>query len=84
MFYSNFCLGCLGTLPAVKAIVPDLESAGITPILLDVNTSPGRDLLERFEFETTPTYLVFNARGEETLRTRSLPSLTAIQAASQG
>jgi hypothetical protein len=83
MFYSNYCLGCIGTLPAMRAVIPDLENAGITPILLDVNTSPGRDMLKRFSFETTPTYLVFNARGEETLRARSLPSLVAIQAAAE-
>lgn len=83
MFYSNLCLGCIGTLPAVQKIVPELEAAGITPILLDVNASPGRDLLRRFAFESTPTYLVFNASGEETLRARSLPSLTAIQTAIQ-
>jgi hypothetical protein len=83
MLYSNYCLGCIGTLPAMRAIVPDLEQAGITPILLDVHTSPGRDLLTRFAFETTPTYLVFNAHGEETLRARSLPSLDVIEIASQ-
>lgn len=83
MLYSNYCLGCIGTLPAMRAIVPDLEQAGIRPILLDVHTSPGRDLLKRFAFETTPTYLVFNAQGEETLRARSLPSLNVIEAASQ-
>jgi len=82
MFYSNYCLGCIGTLPAMRALVPDLEAAGITTILLDVNTSPGRDLLKRFAFDSTPTYLVFNTSGEESLRAHSLPDLTAIQVAS--
>lgn len=84
MLYSNYCLGCIGALPGARAIVPELEAAGITPILLDIHTTPGRDLLTRFDFESTPTYLVFNGAGQETLRARSLPSLTAIQAASQG
>ena len=83
MFYSNYCLGCIGTLPATREIIPDLEAAGITPILLDVHSTPGRDLLKRFAFESTPTYLVFNADGQETLRAQSLPSLTVIQAASK-
>ncbi len=78
----NHCLGCIGTLPAMRALVPNLEAAGMTPILLDVNTSPGRDLLKRFAFESTPTYLVFNAKGEEMLRAHSLPALPAIRAAS--
>ena len=84
MLYSNFCLGCIGVLPATQAILPELEAAGITPILLDIHNTPGRDLLTRFAFETTPTYIVFNAEGQETLRARSLPSLTAIQAAIKG
>ncbi|NJR12586.1 hypothetical protein HC776_01495 [bacterium] len=46
-----------------------------------MNTAPGRDLLERFAYDTTPTYLVFNARGEETLRVSTLPSIEAVQAA---
>jgi hypothetical protein len=84
MLYSNYCLGCIGALPAVREIVPELEAAGITPILLDIHSTPGRDLLSRFAFETSPTYLVFNAEGQETLRARSLPALTAIQVASKG
>ena len=84
MLYSNFCLGCIGALPSTREIVPELEAAGITPILLDIHSTPGRDLLTRFAFETTPTYIVFNAAGQETLRARSLPSLTAIEAASKG
>lgn len=84
MLYSNYCLGCIGTLPATQALVPELEAAGIEPILLDIHSTPGRDLLTRFAFETTPTYIVFNAEGQEMLRARSLPSLTAIQAASKG
>lgn len=81
MLYSNYCLGCMGSLPLVTDMLPALQAAGVNVLLLDVNTSPAREMLARFNFVATPTYLLYAAEGRELLRTNIVLSLAEILAA---
>ena len=83
MLYSNFCLGCMAVLPTVQAMVPDLQTANINVILLDVNTAPARAMLERFSFISTPTFLLYDAEGAEIRRSQRVLALAEILAAVQ-
>lgn len=81
MFYSNYCVSCLASLPAVREMQTALVEQGVNVLLLNIHERPGSDLLERYRFEISPTYLVFNAAGQEVLRSNSLPTLPEIAAA---
>jgi thiol-disulfide isomerase/thioredoxin len=83
MLYSNFCLGCMAALPNVQAMLPDLQNANINVVLLDVNTSPARDMLARFDFVSTPTFLLYDADGAEIRRSGRILTYADIQAAMQ-
>jgi hypothetical protein len=83
MLYSNYCMGCMASLTAVRDLLPDLEAAHFNTLLLDVNTAPARDMLARFDFISTPTFLIFAADGTEFSRFRRTPSRDEIFAVVQ-
>ncbi len=64
----------------MRETTPQLEATGFNVLLLDIHATPGRDLLERFKFVSTPTFLVFDASGQEVHRTATLPTLTELAA----
>lgn len=80
MFYSNYCVSCLAALPAVRDIQTQLVERDINVLLLNIHERPGSELLGRFGFEVSPTYLVFDAGGQEILRGSTLPTLAEIEA----
>lgn len=84
MLYSNYCMGCMASVPAVRDLQPQLEDAGINLLLLNVHAEPGSQLLDRFGFRITPTYIVYTADGREVLRTNVTPSLEQIETAAAG
>lgn len=68
-------------LPAVRAAAHELEQGGMDVLLLNIHEGPGSELLERFGFRTSPTYLLFDGAGQEVLRSSSLPSAAELLAA---
>ena len=71
-------MGCMGDLSTVSGHIPELRRNGMDVILLNIHESPGRDLLSRFKFEFTPTYVMFDGSGEEIYRSNSLPTVREI------
>ncbi len=80
MLYSNYCVGCMVALPGVRALQNDLADTPINFILLNIHERPGSSLLERFRFEISPTFLLFDRNGQEVLRSSSLPDAAAVRA----
>jgi thiol-disulfide isomerase/thioredoxin len=80
-FFSNYCAGCMGVRPAVDALIDDLERtrAGTFNVLrVDIHTSFGQTLSERYRFSFTPEFILFNSAGEEMWRGHAPPSMTDI------
>jgi hypothetical protein len=71
-------MGCMGDLSTVRGQLPELQRKDIDVLLLNINTSPGNEMLSRFEFEFTPLYLIFQGNGEEVFRSNSLPSVNDV------
>lgn len=65
-------------LSTVRGHLPDIQRHEIDVLLLDIHTSLGRDLLSRFGFEFTPTYLIYHGDGEEIFRSNTLPTVNEI------
>jgi thioredoxin 1 len=63
-FYSPYCAGCL----AMKPVVDQLETeAGsrLQVIRLNIDTEPGRSLVDRFDVLFTPTFIYFDRQGNK-------------------
>lgn len=63
-FYSPYCAGCL----AMKPIVDQLEAeAGerLKVILLNIDTEPGRSLIDTYTVLFTPTFVYFDRNGNK-------------------
>lgn len=65
---------------AVRALEPELKAADIDTLLIDIHDAVGSALLDRFAFQATPTFIVFDASGVEVWRDHRVPSLEAVQA----
>lgn len=74
----------MGNLAAVRGLLPELDAENINVLLLDIHAAPARDMLARFEFVSTPTFLVYDTDGQERYRAGSLPSLAQIRALGSG
>jgi hypothetical protein len=68
----------MNELPAVRGLASQLASAGINALLLNIHEAPGSQLLERFGFRSTPTFIVYAADGREVLRSSHSPTLDEI------
>jgi len=71
-------MGCMRDLSTVRGQIPEIRRKDIDVLLLNIHTTPGSDLLSRFEFEFTPTYLIFKSDGEEVFRSNALPTVSDI------
>jgi hypothetical protein len=69
----------MSALPAVRELEDDLEEIGVETVLVDIHSEEGAKAAENFDFEYTPTYLLFDGSGQELLRTNSRPSLDEIR-----
>lgn len=65
-------------LSAVSEQTPAIQKQGVEVMLLNIHESPGKDVLERFNFTATPTYLIFDKNGDEIFRSNLLPSVDKI------
>lgn len=70
-------------LSTVRGQLPEIQSNGIDVMLLDIHHPPGQDMLTRLNFNFSPTYLIFDATGEEVFRSNSLPTVDALLAYAQ-
>ncbi len=71
-------------LSTVRGQLPEIQRQSIDVLLLNIHTFPARDMLSRFEFKFTPTYLIFAGNGEEVFRSNTLPTaIDIIQLAEQ-
>lgn len=72
-FFSNYCAGCLAIRPVVDEIAVELgEDFNI--LRIDIHTAAGRELRERYDFNYTPEFILFNDRGEEIWRGHNPPN----------
>lgn len=70
-------------LSTVREQTPQIQKQGVAVLLLNIHEPPGKELLGRFAFEFSPTYIVFDKTGEEVFRLNQLPSVdTIVNAAS--
>ena len=73
----------MGNLSTVRGMLPQLQEAGIDTLFLNIHEPPGSELLERFEFRFSPTYILWNAsqnevwRGNDVLNIAELSDLLA-------
>jgi hypothetical protein len=58
----------------VRGLQRRLEADGIDTLLIDIHGEDGIALRERFDFQLSPTYLVFDAGGDEVWRANVIPS----------
>ncbi|MCB9454705.1 MAG: hypothetical protein H6671_01820 [Anaerolineaceae bacterium] len=72
-FFSNYCVGCLASRPAVDDIVADIQG-DFNILRVDIHSEFGRILRENLDFSFTPEFVVFNANGEEVWRGHVPPS----------
>ncbi len=71
----------MAALPAVRGLQEELAASGIDGLLINIHDETGQAVLSRFDFQFSPTFLVFDSEGEEVLRSNTPPSLAGIQAA---
>ena len=81
MLYSNYCVACMASLPAVRELSTRLAANEIDTLLINIHDAVGAALADRFEFVFSPTYIVFGPNGTEVLRANSLPRLEDIRLA---
>lgn len=80
-FFSNYCAGCMGVRPAVDTLIADLDrprSDEINILRVDIHTTFGRELRERYGFTFTPEFVLFDSAGAEVWRSHSPPTLTEV------
>jgi hypothetical protein len=68
----------------VRGLANDLRLSGVNVVLLDIHTSPGAELLDTFDFVSSPTYLLFDRRGGELWRGNRLPEEGVLALAQNG
>lgn len=69
----------MAELPAVRRLEPELEAAGIDLLLVNIHDETGQVLTERYDFELSPTYIVFGADGREVWRGARPPSVSEVR-----
>lgn len=65
-------------LSTVSGHIPEIQRKGIQVMLLNIHEAPARDLLSRFGFEFSPSYLIFDGQGNEIFRSNLLPNIEKI------
>jgi hypothetical protein len=66
-FFSNSCALCLASEPAVQSLTSEV-GATAKILRLNVSDSIAVPLMREFNAYATPTFIVFNGRGEEVWR----------------
>lgn len=81
MMYSHFCVGCIASLPAMQNLDDELAQDGqaLDLVFLDIHSALGRVARETLGFDYTPTYILYNAAGDEVMRTHTTPTVDIIR-----
>jgi thiol-disulfide isomerase/thioredoxin len=66
-FYSDYCAGCLAAKPTLDSLEAELANE-LTVIRLDVASPAGEDLRGTLKLYATPTFILFDAQGNEIWR----------------
>lgn len=66
-FYSDYCAGCLAAKPTLDSLEEELKGE-LTIIRLDVASVAGRELGRELNLLITPTFILFDAQGNELWR----------------
>jgi thiol-disulfide isomerase/thioredoxin len=64
---SPYCLGCVAMKPAVDRLEKELGDKLVVR-RVDIQSDGGRQLMERYRVEFTPTFILFDAAGQELWR----------------
>ncbi|MDL1924495.1 hypothetical protein FBQ95_17990 [Chloroflexi bacterium CFX3] len=75
--YSEYCLGCMAQAADVLALEQAL-GAQAAVLRLSIHTEVGRALWERYNGESTPTFIILNGEGREVGRTNRVPSVAQV------
>lgn len=65
--YSNYCVGCLRAEPIVDSLQAEWGDA-VKVVRLNINEPRSSELATRFNFQFTPTFILFTPDGEEVWR----------------
>ena len=68
----------MSDLSTVRGYIPEIQRKNMDVLLLNIHESPGREVLDRFDFEFSPTYLVYQGDGAEVFRSNDLPDVADI------
>ena len=66
-------------LPAVRRLEAQLRRDGVDVLLVNIHTEPGLTLIDRYQFEFSPTYILFDGSGMEIWRSNRQPSRDLIR-----
>jgi thiol-disulfide isomerase/thioredoxin len=83
-FFSNYCAGCISVRPAVDNLVAELRNRygdQYNVLRVDIHTTFGRELRERYGFSYTPEFVLFDGSGTEIWRNHVPPTETEIDLA---
>lgn len=58
----------------MRGLIPTLEADDIDVLLLNIHEAPADAMLDRFDFRATPTYIIYDAAGNEQWRGNGLPN----------
>lgn len=71
-------MACMRDLSTVRGHILEIQQQNMQVLLLNIHQSPAHDLLSRFDFLYSPTYLIYDEQGVEIFRSNELPSLEKI------
>lgn len=83
-FFSNYCAGCISVRPVVDRLVADLQAQygdQYNVLRVDIHTTFGRALRERYGFSYTPEFVLFDGTGTEIWRNHVPPTVNEIELA---
>lgn len=63
-FFSRYCAGCIAVKPIVDRVEADAGDR-LQVIRLDIDDEPGKTLMEQFGVRITPTFIYFDAEGNQ-------------------
>ena len=63
----------MADLPAVRRLGQQLND-DVDLLLINIHQQPGRTLTDRYNFQYSPTYILFDGSGEEVWRGNRRPS----------
>lgn len=66
-------------LPAVRRLESQLRQDGVDVLLVNIHTEPGLTLIDRYQVEFSPTYILFDGSGSEVWRSNRRPDRDLIR-----